>query len=252
MCKMKKYFPYFILVGLVLIVLTVLPSVSALIYPQNRLIDLKIPCTLDGLPCSSSAECNITCQYPNSSYLINNQIMTNLGGGDFNYTTTFIEIGEYPTEVSCQDGGQNSSSTFTINITQTGSELSIAQGIIYIIFLAVLIFVFLLSLYGTIVFPWKHQRNPDGTILSINNFKCVKVLLFFISYLLLMFIFGIVKAITENFLYLMNIGNVFRWLFWIMFSFLWPLMVVLTLVAVVSYLNNLKIKEGLFRNAEVR
>jgi len=234
------------------LIIATLSMTSALMFPQNVDIDLKIPCTLDDVPCSTSASCNITITYPNSSYLINNINMTNLGNGDFNLTTRFIELGDYPTEVNCNDAGRNATSNFPITITQTGSILSTAQGIVYVIFLIALIFIFLLCLFGAIKLKWRPERGGDGTIIGVNDLKYLKVLLYVASYLLLMFIFGVMRGITANFLFMTGFSGLFKLMYWMMLSFLFPLMVMAIVFAIIAYLKDLKIKESIFRNVPIR
>lgn len=255
-CRMKMIFSFrgglLVLFLSTMFLLAVLPSVHALIFPQNVDIDLKIPCTLDDVPCSTSASCNLTIVYPNSSYLINNINMTNLGNGDFNATTRFIELGDYPTEVNCNDAGRNATSNFPITITQTGSILSTAQGIVYVIFLIALIFIFHLCLFGAIKLKWRPERGGDGTIIGVNDLKYLKLVLFVASYLLLMFIFGIMRGITANFLFMTGFSGLFNFLFWFMFSFLFPLIILAVVLTIIAYLKDLKIKESIFRNVPLR
>lgn len=245
--KMEKYF------FLMLAVLLVLPLVNALVFQQNQVTDLKIPCTLEGYPCSTNAICNLTIVYPNSSYLLNNEAMTNLNTGDFNYSLSFIEIGDcYLTKVQCVDGIYNSTATFCITITQTGSELSVGQGIIMLIFVIALIFIFLLCLYGAIRLPWKHGRNEFGKVVSVNDLKYLKIFLFVLSYLLLIFIFGTMRGISANYLFMTGLSKFFDVLYWIMFSFLFPGLVLALIITIISILTNLKFKEAIERNVPLR
>jgi len=248
---MKKYSPL-ILAGLVLLILTVLPLCNALVFQQNQVVDLKIPCTLEGYPCSTSALCNLTIIYPNSSYLLDNQGMTNLNTGDFNYSLTFIEIGDYSTKVQCVDGIYNSTATFPITITHTGSELSVGQGIIFLIFVIALIFTFLLCLYGAVRLPWKHGRNEFGKVVSVNDLKYLKIFLFVLSYLLLMFVFGTMRGISANYLFMTGLSKFFNLLYWIMLSFLFPGLVLALIITIISILTNLKFKEAIERNVPLR
>ena len=133
-----------------LFIIAALPLGSSLVYKQNELIDLKIPCSLDGYPCSSSAMCNLTIQYPNASYLVDTKQMTNLGTGDFNYTLYFIPIGDYPSKVACLDKGVNKTSQFIITITPSG--VLDTSGFYWIVLLTGVIFMVL----GIVVLvdPW--------------------------------------------------------------------------------------------------
>ena len=226
--------------------------VSVLTFTQNQNIELKVPCTLNGFPCSTSGQCNLTIQYPNSSYLVDNLDMTNGNNGDFNYSIIFDERGKYQTKVNCQDDGQNDTSTFIITITPTGEEFSSARGILYIIILFVLLFVFSLTTYGFIKIPWKHSRGDDGRIVSVNDLKPLKILFFAFSYILLMFILGIARAVTFNYLDLYNVANFFQIFYWLMFSMAFPIGVCALVIGFVSYLNNLKLNKLLERNVKLR
>jgi len=210
---------------MLLMFLLVMPLISALIYQQNETIDLKVPCTLDGYPCSASATCNITCQYPNATYLIENKEMTNLGTGDFNYSTNFIEIGEYQTKVSCQEGVQNATSTFTITITPTGYELSIVEGIVYISILTVLIILFI----GLVYLGFKFE------------YVALKIGAWFSAYLILIAISFISWNLSLD--YLANAGFLiafFRIIFLFLLYALFPVILVTTFYTIYMML---KIKE---------
>lgn len=253
---MKHTYQVFIvgwLLILSLVLVLALPIVEALTFPQNTEINLIIPCTLDGFPCSSSATCNLSSIFPNNgSYILNNIALTNLGNGDFNTTITFPLLGDYQTEVNCQDLGQNNTVNFPITITQTGNIISTAQGIIYIIFLSVLVFLLVLCLYGAIYIPWDHNRGKEGSIVSVNDLKYLKICLFVASYLSLLFIFGIMRGLTANHLFLTGYSGIFNVIYWILFSLLWPLIVLSVIIMVVAFLKNLEIKESILRNIPLR
>ena len=74
-----------LLVGMFLVSLINLTS-AQLYYEQSNELDLKVPCFYNDTRCSDAAECNISILYPNSSFLVEEQPMTNLLNGYHNYT----------------------------------------------------------------------------------------------------------------------------------------------------------------------
>lgn len=121
-----------------------------LIYKYNTDIDLKIPCYNNGTLCSSSAECNITIFYPNSSVLISNAEMSN------NVVYHNLSIGNLTTEgtylnsMLCNDNGVLGKTTFNFKVTGNGKEEP--SGIVIIIFsvafILLLFYLIVIILYG--------------------------------------------------------------------------------------------------------
>lgn len=112
---------------LFILALLVIPAVLAtpsFYYRQNDVVDIKLPCTNDGAPCSDSSNCNISISYPNSSVYISQANMTN-NLVYYNYTLTDSSVvGEYQIVVFCIDGVENGYSTFTFMITENGYEMN--------------------------------------------------------------------------------------------------------------------------------
>ena len=136
--KMRKIM--FMLLGILIIPLVI---GSTLIYKQNTQVDIKVPCTFDGHPCSSAAYCNLTLKYPNGTYYINNQVATNLANGEFNYTLPRANIlGDYDGRMSCSQSGNNGTEVFTLRLTPSGADkITSGEGIGLVISLIVMILV---------------------------------------------------------------------------------------------------------------
>ena len=162
------------------------------------------------------------------------------------------KTGTYNLGISCVSPTQGGAFTKSLEITPSGINLTTPKAIIYILFMIAIIFTLSLTLIGAIKIPWKHYRNPEGVIIGINELKYLKLFFMVVSYLLFMFLFGLTKSILENFLYLEGIAKVFNWLYWMMFSFLWPIIVVSLLLTVVTFLSNLKLKKLLERGGRLR
>lgn len=118
-----------------------LVSATELNYKQGDLIDLKVPCYINGTYCSASATCEITINYPNGTNFVNNQPMI-YNPSFFDYTLIDTQVlGEYPSSMVCNDGGTYGHSTFSFTIKPTaGLENNTTMFII----MAVVSFVLLL------------------------------------------------------------------------------------------------------------
>lgn len=173
------------LLWILVLVLLVTPTLAQ-IYEQDKPLDIKIPCMNNGTYCSASATCNVTILYPNSTTLINNEVMTN-NLAFHNYSLVQEQtntLGEYEVTIMCQDGTIYGYSTFDYKITPTGEEPSTSEGILYIGIFAVLLIFFILCMYG---------------IISIDKLF-IRFALFQISYLLIVAITFISSNIANNFI----------------------------------------------------
>jgi hypothetical protein len=147
---MKKIYLATLIFALMVISMICIQIATAedLVFKQGQIVDLKIPCINNGTYCSSSAVCYITISKPDGVLLVNNQTMDNMGAYN-NYTldgnqTQFI--GSYPTLVVCEDGGWNGYSSFSFEITSTGSKSELANNIFLIIVFAIAFVMFLFGI----------------------------------------------------------------------------------------------------------
>ena len=196
--------------------LLVIPLVQGqLIYRQNNIVDLQITCEFNGTYCSSSAACNITSNYPNGTTFIDNQLMTQ-GQPNHNYTLNTdlsSEIGTYNAIVLCTDQGFASTSTFDYDITPTGSNLTTAQSIVYLITLFISLVLFIIVLIGAIRMPYQNQRNEDGAVILIEEKKYMKLFLWFLTYIFLVWTSFLSWSITYGFLNFGVAASIFRTMF---------------------------------------
>lgn len=239
-----------------LIALIVLPIISAdIVNTESSLGPFAINTDVELIQICSNAtsicdSCNITSvKYQNSTIIVSDVAMTNRTN-DFNYSigsTDINTIGIYSVDGFCNSGNQVGVWTYTFEVTNTGDKLSTSSGIIYLVFLLGILFVWGLCLWGAIKIPFRNQRNQEGKVISVNDLKFVKIFLIVVSYLLLMWTMGILRSITANYLLLAGAGKIFNYLFWIMFSFFWPLLIVSLAIGVVTWLGDKKLIKSLGR-----
>ena len=179
-----------------------------------------------------------------------------VSGGDWELKTmggNFSRLGEYAYLVDCSStdtlGGAVS---VEIEVTESGHGVNEGQAIIYSIALIIAMLFLALFLTGAIMIPWGHATDPEDNIVNVNDLRFVKIFLIAISYVMTMFIFGLVRSITGGLLTFVGISNIFEWLYWIMLSFLWPLIVLIFIVAFIIFLQNLSIRRDLKRGLTVK
>jgi len=117
----------------IIIIFSIILSVNLVIsqdftFKLDEAANFTIPCTLNGFPCSSSANCNLTIRFLNNSYKINNQLMDNLGNGDFTSKVNFSSLEPLTYKTFCTESGENDTITGDILITPTGRTFDEGQG----------------------------------------------------------------------------------------------------------------------------
>ena len=248
---MKKLLLLFSVLFFIGIVSAAIPNLGT--FTLNESIELKQTCTINGSFCDY---CNISSvDYPNGSIAVSDVTMTKRTG-DFNYTLLSNytqDLGVYRVNGFCNFGTDVLKNwAYYFEVTRTGSILSTGESIIYVIFLIAIVLTFGLVSFGAFIVPFRNKRDDDGTLISVNDLKYVKIFLMVISYMLLMIIFGVTRSIMANYLFLNGAFKVFNWLFWFMFSFLWPLIVTSIVFTIIIFITNKQLQKALHRGLPIR
>ena len=117
----------------IIIIFSIILSINLVIsqdftFKLNDEANFTIPCTLNGFPCSDSASCNLTIRFLNNSYKINNQLMSDMGNGDFSFGVNFTSLEPLSYKVFCIESGENDTAVGNILITPTGRTFTEGQG----------------------------------------------------------------------------------------------------------------------------
>lgn len=218
-------------VGLLIIGILVLFSLNFVSsYTINTPIEIRVSC----LNVNCSEQVNISIEFPNSSLAVNNQLMSN-NSGYKNYTfSNTVTFGRYTYYTN-----NGFSDSFFI-----GEEMTTSKGLGYLGFILIVLFTFGLTLYGSGKIQWKHRRGDDGKIISINNFRYLKVFLYVMAYFELMFLFGLsYKFFNEaNILGFTEFFNfVYQWFL----NLIFPLIIVLIIIVFAIWITNKKLAKNL-------
>lgn len=244
-----------VLIGLiVMIFLLGVISVSAetMVYPQNRTLDLKVPCFNNNTFCSGGAACNITIFHSNDSLLINNRGMTNQNSY-FNYTLSNAqtsEVGYYKQYVTCWDG-DNGFTASEFKITPKGIEGTTQNSILYVVLLLVCLVLMIISFVGAIKIDGRNTYDM-GKLIELNYGKYAKMGLFFLSYLMLWFMTYFAWQVADTFLMFDFVAWVFRFGFIFLAIMLGPLLFVIVILSLLKWLADLRMWKWSERNLPIR
>jgi len=233
--------------SLLLLTLTLLICIMPLSLAQVESFgNFKINQKVDLIQTYNATYCNITSiTSPNSTIYSQNVDMTK-SGVKFNYTfSSTSELGDYTVCGECD-------TTPWCAVLNIGTNLSTAQAIIYFIFLLSAIGIFFLCLYYAVKIPWKHQRNEDGEVIGINDLRYVKLFLIVGCYLILMFVSGLLRSITANFIPELGVSGFFEWIFWIMLSLMYPIIVCSLILGLIIFINNKKLQKAIQRGLPIQ
>lgn len=176
---------------------------SAITYKKDSIIDFKESCTFNGAVCNSSASCNLSIKYPNSTYLIQDELMTNKLNGDFNYTLYESETGvigeNYKWDMYCCQVGFCNEAHGIYNINLLGTELTTQESLIYILLTAGVFLIFGLSFYFAIAIPYSNKKNEKGAIIQITKTKYIKILMIGVTYALFVWFLNLLIGVSNNF-----------------------------------------------------
>jgi len=182
-----------------------------------------------------------TITYPNETTLFLNKNMEK-NALTFNYTF----CGTDTTGTYLYDYFDAEGNTYVndFKVTPDGKEFTSQNSIAYLGFILILLFTFFLTMYGAGRIEWKSKRNSEGKILTINNFKYVKVFLYTLAYFELMFLFGLSykvcrEADIEGFM------QFFNFIYQLFLHLIYPLMIGLIIIIFVIWISNRKLHERL-------
>lgn len=183
----------------VMLFLLVLPILSAQTYQRTDLIDLKIPYEVNGSAADATANCNISIQYPNTTYIVENGSMTNRNNGEFNYSlvSNFTSVlGEHNWVAFCCQGGVNCAAGYgSIEITQTGREkLNSGEGI------SLFIAIFVMIIIGVFIFLMAFRfESSAGKIICVGLAMVIFAVAILYSLVILDQNFGGFSAFTTGY-----------------------------------------------------
>ena len=232
---------------ILLMILLFLPIVTAQqetlgFKKQNSCVDLI-------QNCANCTYVNFTAIYSPDMTLLATNLATTKFGSLFNYS--FCNTSMLGTYIVNGIGDINTAPTvfaYTFDITPSGYEISIANGMIYSVLLIIIMILFIISLVGAFSLKANNEYDIGGGLLKINFNKYYKMGLFFLSYLLLIFITFFAWEITLNFLFLSFAAKAFEIINTILWIMLAPVFIGFVAAALIKWVLDLKLQDLANRN----
>jgi len=141
----------------------------------------------------------------------------------------FDNSGFYPYGVNCQNdfGGALAG---TLEVTYTGTTLTIQESILYLGMVLILILSFVLNIVGIFFLPSSNEVGERGEILSISYLKYLRLPLWITAYFILVAIFYTTSSISIAYFYDNMFGNILFTIFSILLG-LSPLIITVIFVS---------------------
>jgi hypothetical protein len=239
-------------INLILFVLTSIIFLNILLVSAEKIdTDLSI-----SIQCTNSTYANLSyAKYIlDSRYLIDSEDVMTKNGAYYNYTIDYLLINQTGTleyGYHCDLNGIDTVAGNKIYISLMGEELTSGQGLLYIVIFIGLLIILGITTYFAIIFPFSNPRSEeDGKILTVTDFKYVKIVLWVFSYLELLFIIMILKNLT-GYLLIEGTYSFFRIIYMLMLVALLPFFPLLIFFTIVLWINDKKVQKKLQRGLEV-
>jgi hypothetical protein len=240
----------------ILLILIALPVSAQFVYTQGEVIDLKVPCSDDNQECAGTVTCNITVFNPDNVVMVNHQQMSQ-SGIYFNYSlneTNNTGLGVYEVALYCIDSVDNDSdfTTLTYTITPSGTLPSITQGILYAVLLLLSVFFLIFSSVTMVKINGNNEYDVGGGLIKVNVNKYLKLGLFFLSYILLLFVSSLSWLVSKNFLFLTFASSILRTLFMTLLIMFFPTFALVCILALVKWIGDVRLEKMMRRGLKPR
>lgn len=227
----------FLLVSLFLISFTSAESIGEF---QLDIDDVEIYQT-----CNNCTGCNFTrVMGPNNQSILSN-IEANVDGDYYYFNIqkeNFTVNGEHRYGYSCGNAVEKETGFNTFTITYSGGDLTQEMAMVYGISLAVLLFIFILTLFFISKLPNKNSMDDSGVILQISMLKHLRTVMWGVAWTIILAMTFITSNMSLAYLPNAMVGNLFFAIYQVMF---WMTIVMIPLMFIWIF-------TGIFRDKEFK
>lgn len=185
---------------------------------------------------------------PNKTTLTPNYEMTK-NGQAFTYTYTFDDTGLGKYSVCGDKDGSLTCEVIPYEVTGSGNILNTEHSIIYSVFLLIVVFLFLLCIYGINVLPSGNERSEEG-LLEVSNLKHFRKVLFLFSWMLLTAIFFLSSNIGISYFPDAMFGTFMFQIYQVMMKLILPIIVVIMIWIFVGIFKDNEMKKLIERGGD--
>ena len=192
--------------------------------------------------------------YNSTGYeFVDEELSMNINLVDFEITVlggNFTNTGFYSYITQCNTSDFGGFISVPIIVTPTGFELTESKAIIYIGLFGILIFLFVVNLISISLLPSKDNYDEEGTLISINQLKYVRPVLYAVSWFLLISLVFITSNIALAYLETTLIGDLLFKLFQVMMALSLPMVVLWFIYIFYNIFQDEKMKGYIERGIE--
>jgi len=217
--------------GLILLVLVllILPLVSALDYPTHKQ-DTNLSFSITS---NNASGCNLTqINAPGSLITINQEGTKSFQTFNFSINGgNYSEFGTYCHKLECTDGSTVTSGEKCYEVNYYGKELTQEQSTIYLGLLGILIFTLFATFFGMGHLPASNTKDEQGRILSISYLKYFRLVLWMFAY----FMFTAIMYLSSNIAFAFLSEQLFAKMLFAIFAMLMAISPIIVIVIMISF-----------------
>ena len=217
--------------GLILLVLVllILPLVSALDYPTHKQ-DTNLSFSITS---NNATNCNLTkINSPSGIITINQKGIQTFQTFSFNISSgNYSEFGLYCHKLECTDGSTVTSGEKCYEVNYYGKELTQEQSTIYLGLLGILIFTLFATFFGMGHLPASNTKDEQGRILSISYLKYFRLVLWMFAY----FMFTAIMYLSSNIAFAFLSEQLFAKMLFAIFAMLMAISPIIVIVIMISF-----------------
>lgn len=171
-------------------------------------------------------------------------------GHDYDYSfkfgeNNFTNLGTYSYIVYCNTSGFGGFAETSFEVDTTSWELTTAKAVLYVGFFTITFFVFIMLFIGAIKIPYSNLKNGAGEVISISLQKYFKIACIIGAYVTLIFVSGLARGITYNYLYTIGVHQFFNLIYWILMSLFYPMLIITFVLVVATVLSDKRFSKAL-------
>lgn len=232
-------------------------------FPQSNVLELGQDISYhfhvynrsDGLlVTNSSADCFIHLYNATGSHIFQGTMGFDSNGIDWELFIdggNFSQIGFISFIVWCNTTNQGGFVSGSLDVTHSGRLLTDADSKIYILLIILAIIALVCLIVLAFKLEWKHIRSGEGFIIKVNWQKIGKVASIYGSYLVLMWVLGLLASLARNFTPIIAFERFFEYFYLIMLYLALPLFIVTAIISGIIWFQNLKLGDKLKRGFEI-
>jgi len=141
---------------------------------------------------------------------------------------------------------------YDFKVTANGQALETSNSLLYVIVLVISFVFFVIAIWGGLALPYQNKRDQmTGYILAVENLKYLKMFCWAIAYLMVLIMSYFGWIISQMFLYIDFLGNIFKFAFYALAYSTLPLFIIGMYIAIANWIRDSNISDQLSRGLRI-